>query len=436
MTKRAPTRTKLWWLGPVVVFTVMLSVMLLVGTLTSALGMGPAEGRVQILIDNVIELEVGGIGGWDWTPIRLENLNYRGRHLLTIRWITVDPTVGALCIDSLSFNGAVIEGFERDPAASDWIYSENDPENAVTLGLGSPGVWCFRASKLTAPYTNAQISREYDFTGVENLTLTTRGSWDAREIADVISHLSTYSVALGVVYLHVTRFERRKRFWSSVGVRKENALASIVWIFALSVVFTTVLFLYWQAAQLLTGADPQQEVRSFFSGSDSWYFAYLGFAFFFPVAFTEEIVFRGFMIERFLSAKGAPAAIGLSSLLFSSLHLWYLSFGSRALLFYGGLFLLALWWGLAYYKTRNVVGPIVFHGLYNFGMVVEHFWSASGRALLESGIFLLGVGCLGYLIYVYLRGLFTEIEELVKPRGRAPLTTSTAPYCPARCSAK
>ncbi len=393
--------------------------MLLVGTLTSALGMGAAEGRLQIVIDDNVELEGGATGGWDWTIVRLENLHYSGLHTLTIRWITVDPTSGTLYIDNLSFNDTTVEDFEQDPSSSQWQYSENDPENVLDLALCSDAVsgsalWCFQAFSTTAPYSNAQISKEFDLTGVENIAVWTRGSWDMREIADVISHAVTYSVALLIAYLHVTRFERRKRFWESVGLRRENALWSVVWVFALSVIFTALLYIYWQAIQLFTGTNPQQEIQGFFSGSDEWYYAYLGFAFFFPVAFTEETIFRGFMIERFL-VKGPTIAIALSSLLFASLHLWYASFGLTALPLYGGLFLLALWWGFVYYKTRNIVGLILFHGLYNSGLVVEHFWSSSARALLESGIFVFGVACLGYLAYLYLRGLFTEIEELVKP---------------------
>jgi membrane protease YdiL (CAAX protease family) len=251
-------------------------------------------------------------------------------------------------------------------------------------------------------------------TGVENITLWVRGSWDYREVADVISHALTYVVALLLVYLHVTRLERR-RFWGSVGVRRENFRSSIVWVFALSVVFTAILYFYWQGVRVLTGADPQQEIRGFFGGSEDWYFAYLAFAFFFPVAFTEELVFRGFMIERFL-VKGSFAAIGLSSLLFASLHLWYVSFGVVALSLYGGLFLVAVWWGIVYYKTRNILGLVIFHGLFNLWMVVEHFWSAQGRAVLESAIFVFGVVCLGYLVFLYLKGLFREIEELMKKK--------------------
>lgn len=419
MPRTRQRATKLWWLGPIVVYICMLSAMLLVGTVNSALGMGATEGRLQILIDENVELEGSASGGWDWTLVRLENLDYTGEHLITIRWVIVDPTMGDLYLDNLSFNENEVESFDQDPQSAGWSYFENDPENAVEFQVKSgSGVFGtdaleIKARRTTSPFTYAQFSKSFDLTGVDNLTVWSRGSWDMREISDVISHTVTYSIALLVAYLHVTRFERR-RFWSSVGVRRQNAGWSVVWTFALSLVFTAILYFYWQAVQAVMGSDPQQQVQGFFAGSEEWYFVYLAFAFFFPVAFTEELVFRGFTIERFL-VKGAIPAITLSSLLFTSLHLWYASFGLSALPLYGGLFIVAWWWGLAYYKTRNIFGVVLFHGLFNLGMVVEHFWSTPARAMLESSIFLFGVACLGYLIYIYLRGLFAEIEELVKP---------------------
>jgi membrane protease YdiL (CAAX protease family) len=411
-----------WWLGGGVVYICMLSAMLLTGTLSSALGFGAAEGRLEVLIDDNRVLEASSLGGWDWTPAVIEGLDYPGSHLLTIRWITVNPTVGALYFDGLRFNENLIDDFERDPSIDrgGWSYFEEDPENSLILeqqatyvASGSSG-WALRAVSTSSTWSYAQITKTFDLTGVENITLWVRGSWDYREVADVISHALTYAVALLLVYLHVTRLERR-RFWGSVGIRRENFRSSIVWVFALSVVFTAILYFYWQGVYVLTGTDPQQEIRGFFGGSEDWYFAYLAFAFFFPVAFTEELVFRGFMIERFL-AKGPFAAIGLSSLLFASLHLWYVSFGVVALSLYGGLFLVAVWWGTVYYKTRNILGLVIFHGLFNLWMVVEHFWFAQGRAVLESAIFVFGVVCLGYLVFLYLKGLFREIEELVKKK--------------------
>jgi len=420
--KRTP---RAWWLGAVVVYICMLSAMLLIGTLSSALGLGAAEGRFQILVDENVELEGISSGGWDWILVRIENLEYTGQHLITLRWITVNPTSGALYFDELKFNDNIAENFDVDPSKDNhgWSYFENDSENSLDLeqqtayvASGSSG-WVFRACTTTGVYDYVQISKSFDLTGVENISIWTRGSWDFREISDVVSHIFTYSVALLVMYLHVTRFERKKKFWSSIGLKRENAGWSLIWVFALSVIFTAILYFYWQVVQAMMGTDPQQEIQSFFGGSESWYFIYLAFAFFFPVAFTEEVTFRGFMIERFV-VKGPLVAIGLSSLLFASLHLWYASFGVAALPLYGGLFLVAVWWGIVYYKTRNVIGLIVFHGLFNLGTVLEHFWSTSGRAALESTMFLVGIVCLGYLVFLYLRGLFTEIEELVKtPAG-------------------
>ena len=239
-----------------------------------------------------------------------------------------------------------------------------------------------------------------------------------RSLLDVISHLSTYSVALALTYLHVRRYERKKNFWRSVGMKRENLAQSFIWIFALYVILVAALSLYWEAVKWGMGSDPQEAMGEFFGARPDWYFAYLAFAFFIPVAFTEELVFRGFMLDRFL-VKGAAFAILSSSLLFTVLHVWYVTFGISALPLYGALFILTVYWGFVYYKTRNIVGLIVFHGLYNVTLSVEHFFGAQAKAAMNSMIFIFSVVCLGYLLIIYLRGLFAEIELLVKGRGKS-----------------
>lgn len=231
---------------------------------------------------------------------------------------------------------------------------------------------------------------------------------------DVVSHLVTYSVALSLTYLHVHRYEGRKKFWRSVGIKREGLTQSFVWTFALFVLFLIIISIYWA----FIGSEPQLAVKNFFEGMPAWYYGYLLFAFFIPVALTEELVFRGFMIERFL-AKGATFAIMLSSFLFTSLHIWYLGFGLHALPLLSGLFMLSLYWGFVYWKTRNIVGLIVFHGLYNATMAVGYlFPGAQVDAAMNSAIFVFGIVCLGYLLFTYLRGLFMEIEQLVRGRGK------------------
>lgn len=404
-----------------VVYVCMLSAMLLVGLVSSALGFGSANAEVQVLVDDNIVWESGPVpGGWDWYEINVDVSAWSGQDsTITIRWITTDGTVGVFCFDNLRLGENILDNFES-PASTGtsatvngWKYEENDTDNVLSLQIQTDHVkdgqygWEFNASANTAAGNVVQITKRFHFsenlTTNDNLRLWTWSSWDLREVSDVISQITTYAVALLVVYLHVSRFERRK-LWSSVGVKREGMLKSVIWVFALWVVFTVILSIY-----------PQSSAQGFFATSPDWYFIYLGFAFFIPVAFTEELVFRGFMISRF-SVKGAVKAIVLSSALFTFLHLWYWSFGiEQALLNYSGLFLLAIWWGIVYWKTRNIFGLILAHGIYNFGMVAEHFWPGGG-VVLGSSVFMVGVACLGYLAFIYLKNMFIEMETLVKKK--------------------
>jgi len=411
-----------WWLGAIVVYVCMLSAMLLVGLVTSSIGLGSARADIQIFVDNENIWEGYAMGGWSWYEINENVSKYTGIHNLTIRWVTTDGTVGVATFDNLSLGDNTVDDFETNPATdmNGWTYSARDTDNVLSLQMQTDRVasggagWRFNASANTAAGDYAQITKSFNFDNVDNLRLWTWTSWDLREVSDVISHIVTYAVALLVVYLHVSRFEKRK-FWPSVGVKREGMLKSVIWVFALSVVFTGILYVYWGGVNTVMGSDPQNSIKGFFDTSPDWYFIYLGFAFFIPVALTEELVFRGFIISRF-SVKGPLRAVVFGSLLFTSLHLWYASFGLAALPLYGGLFLVAMWWGIVYWKTRNLFGLVLAHGLFNLGTVVEHFSGLEGRALLESSVFMVGVACLGYLVFLYLKNMFIEMETLVKKR--------------------
>jgi membrane protease YdiL (CAAX protease family) len=389
-----PAPPKAWWLGPLVVFICMLSATLLAGILSPALGV---EALLVEKAENAQPEE-----------------NVKSEVLTPLGMLPLEKDEDNNDIIMITFGFANLTENTLRENYTFGIYGEEEISLLVVL------------PPLENTSRDIELIVENRATGSYKFTLTDQenenrilgsGSFrwgPPREISDIISHIITFSVALGVVYLHVTRFEGAK-FWPSVGVRRENLLRSVIWVFALSVIFTIVLSIYWASVQSLTGTDPQEAIREFFKGAPDWYFIYLGIAFFFPVAFTEELVFRGFMIERFM-VKGAVRAILLSALLFTSLHLWYAAFGAVSLALYGGLFMIAVWWGIVYYKTRNIFGLVIFHGLFNLGTTAEHFWGLGGRAILESAMFVIGVVCILYVVFVYLRGLFAEMEELVKKR--------------------
>jgi membrane protease YdiL (CAAX protease family) len=389
-----PVPPRVWWLGPLVVFICMLSAALLAGVLSPALGVEAllVEKAENAQPEENIKFEI-------WTPLGVLPIekNEDNNDIIVITFGFTNLTENTLR-ENYAFSIHGEEGISLFVVLSPLENLKRDIELIVE-------------NRATGSYGFALVDQEN-----ENRVLGS-GSFrwgPPREISDIVSHAITFSVALGVVYLHVTRFEGVK-FWPSVGVRRENLVRSVIWVFALSVIFTIVLSIYWTGIQSLTGTDPQEAIREFFKGAPDWYFIYLGIAFFFPVAFTEELVFRGFMIERFM-VKGAVRAIVLSALLFTSLHLWYATFGAVSIALYGGLFMIAVWWGIVYYKTRNIFGLVLFHGLFNLGTTAEHFWGLWGRTILESAMFIVGVVCILYVVFIYLRGLFAEMEELVKKR--------------------
>ncbi|MDI6884151.1 MAG: type II CAAX endopeptidase family protein [Hadesarchaea archaeon] len=240
----------------------------------------------------------------------------------------------------------------------------------------------------------------------------------AREPVVVIgSQWLTYAVPLLILYLHVHRYEGKKRFWPSVGVQRKGFAKSIVWALALWVIFTGILMIYSQTVSALTGASPEEEMYGYFEGTfPPGYFVYMFGAAFLPIAFSEELIFRGFTVDR-LSVRGPAFGIIVGALMFTSLHTWYIGIEGGALL-YGGLFLIAVWWGIAYWKTKNLAGPILVHWWYNASMSVRYFLGTQAVAAVSSGFFAAGMLCLGYLLFMYLRGLFTEIEQLVKGKGK------------------
>jgi len=235
------------------------------------------------------------------------------------------------------------------------------------------------------------------------------------DVLTVVEQWIVYSIPLIIIYLHIRRVERRKKFWQSVGVHKKNMGQSIIWVFALFVIFTGIMAVYWQVATSAMGEDPRDAVDEHFETFPDWYFAYMFLASFFPVALSEELVFRGFTLDRFLT-RGAIFAIVASSAMFASLHLWYAGFGLLALPLYGWVFLLATYWGIVYWKTRNIVGLVIIHGLNNVSLSVGCFFGGGAVNMMTSAMFIVGMACLGYLLIKYIRGVFREIEILVRGR--------------------
>jgi membrane protease YdiL (CAAX protease family) len=210
--------------------------------------------------------------------------------------------------------------------------------------------------------------------GGDNLALSLVGDWVG------------YLLPLLLVF-HLTR---RKGFWSSAGVGRRGLLPGLSWLFALLLLFSFLLGVYGEAVARLVGEDPGEEVfdrmREQFP---PWYFAYFALASFFPVALTEEVVFRGFILRELLPL-GAARAVLLSSAMHSLSHLWYLELGLPGLTMFGSAFLFFLWMGTVYAKTGNLIPTVLMHGLNNASLSLRFFWGEEAVSSLSTLLLFLG----------------------------------------------
>lgn len=123
--------------------------------------------------------------------------------------------------------------------------------------------------------------------------------------------------------------------------------------------------------------------------------------FFLLVAVTEEVMLRGFVLGRMLSAgMNRFVALFLSSALFSAMHLFNPNF---ALLPFVNILLAGCLLGASFLYTRNLCFPIVLHWFWNWlqGPVLGYEVSGmdSGETLLAlrlTGSDLLTGGCFGF----------------------------------------
>ncbi len=215
------------------------------------------------------------------------------------------------------------------------------------------------------------------------------------------------------------RGEKRK-FWSAVGVKKRGLGLGFVWILALLVVFTFILTAYQEVALRIVGKDPGEEVFNRMRRElPDWYFAYLMVSSFIPVALSEELVFRGFILERLIH-RGAIFAILSTSAMHSSVHLWYLNFGIPGLTMFGSAFLFFCWMGIAYTKSRNTVAPVFMHGLNNSFISIRFFFGEGTVRMFSELIFLVGWICLMYLA-------FRHLSKMAKKKTREKEAKSMRP---------
>jgi len=230
----------------------------------------------------------------------------------------------------------------------------------------------------------------------------------------------SYLIPLWAICWYVRSVEKRK-FWSSVGVKRENFTAGVIWAFAVFFILLFVLAAYDQLVVRLVGEDPQEKVVQHFEQTrPDWYFAYFFFFSFVPAGFCEEMFFRGFVLDRLL-VRGSLFAILVSSALHTSLHMWYAELlGVLSLPLYGSAFITFVFFGLVYVKSRNVLGLVLLHGLNNASLSVRHFFGTTAAGIFWSVISAFGALCLAYLAYRSSKNRTHESQSCYKEALYAP----------------
>ena len=89
------------------------------------------------------------------------------------------------------------------------------------------------------------------------------------------------------------------------------------------------------------------------------------------VGVLEEIPMRGFYLQKFESRMGFLKANILSSLLFTSLHVFDLIQDEANLVFsLALLFIVSLWLGYIFKKTKSLWTVIIVHSIYNLAVYI------------------------------------------------------------------
>lgn len=74
----------------------------------------------------------------------------------------------------------------------------------------------------------------------------------------------------------------------------------------------------------------------------------------------QEILFRGLILFSIWRWKGPKVALVVSTVLFGIMH------ARMGIGYILGIMIIGGFYGYVVYKTKNIVGPIIAHGLYNF----------------------------------------------------------------------
>ncbi|MFW9849951.1 MAG: lysostaphin resistance A-like protein [Candidatus Thorarchaeota archaeon] len=126
----------------------------------------------------------------------------------------------------------------------------------------------------------------------------------------------------------------------------------------------------WMQTYLPLGPIP--ETQSILENADwfSWgFWLYMAIGSFLLVPIIEELFFRGYIQTRLEEDFGGPAAVLISSSIFTFGHVQYLYFGVFGIGNTIATFIAAIGFGFLYFKTRSLLPSIVMHAIANLPII-------------------------------------------------------------------
>ena len=240
-------------------------------------------------------------------------------------------------------------------------------------------------------------------------------------LAYVVLQFVVFALPILIILFYVKVVENVD-FWSSTGFSGTPWLKTIAFTFVLyflSFLVSTSLFSVGEylAPRLPEGAryDPGA-VQTAFQGLPRPAYWYMIFTSIVYAGFGEELTFRGYVLTRLLR-KGRLLAIVTSSLMWSSLHLWYLPvLKSTGIWQHLDVVVTGLLFGVAYVRIGCILPFIVVHSLVDVLLPLSYLFP--GRAVDLAALLLLILGlfttmALG-IYWVYTR----FVRRSIFPRSR------------------
>ena len=180
--------------------------------------------------------------------------------------------------------------------------------------------------------------------------------------------------------------------WKGVGFTKPNK-KQLVWLLPLLVIIS---FMWFGLIQYLISISISTEELNLF--------ALVGFTTLL-VGFSEELMFRGFVLHSFLKTKSKKNAVLISAATFALIHSVNIFAGVPTIGMVVQLiltFIFGLFFGLLILRVKNIIPFIIFHWLWDFFLIGGRIFSYE-EAIPLSTIYLLVELVLVIVLFILLK---------------------------------